>query len=114
MNDSSNPPGPSAGFLLLLTNHQSALYAAIVALLGGTEGAQDVLQETNAALLEKASEYDTTRPFVPWAMGFARMQGLAWRKQRSRDRLVLDDDLFAALADRLTVEPPPPNLRLDA
>src|SRR4051794_17908104 len=105
MNDPPNPPltppPPTAGFLLLLTNHQSSLYAAIVSLLGGIEGAQDVLQETNAALLEKAAEYDPTRPFVPWAMGFARMQTLAWRKRQSRDRLVLDDDLFDAVSDRL-------------
>src|SRR5262245_33894950 len=106
--------GPSAGFLLQLTSHQSALYAALVALLGGTEGAQDVLQETNAALLQKAAEYDPTRPFVPWAMGFARVQAMAWRQRQARDRLVLDDDVFTSFADRLTAEPPPPNRRLDA
>jgi RNA polymerase sigma-70 factor (ECF subfamily) len=97
-----------------LTNHQSALYAAVVVLLGSAEGAQDVLQETNAALLAKAGEYDPARPFVPWAMAFARFQALAWRKQQARDRLVLDDGLFAALADRLTAEGPAPNRRLAA
>lgn len=113
MNDPSGR-GPSANFMLLLTSHQSALYAALVALLGGTRGAQDVLQETNAALLEKAGEYDPARPFVPWAMGFARVQALAWRQRQARDRLVLDDGLFAAFADRLTTDPLPPNRRLDA
>jgi RNA polymerase sigma-70 factor (ECF subfamily) len=73
-----------------------------------------VLQETNVALLEKAGEYDAERPFVPWAMTFARYQALAWRKRQSRDRLVLDDELFAALADRLVADTEPPNRRLDA
>src|SRR5580698_3875418 len=132
MNDTPNPPNrpqrqespetytaktpktPSAGFLLQLTNHQSAMYAAVVSMLGGAEGAQDVLQETNAALLEKALEYDPTRPFVPWAVGFARTQVLAWRKRQTRDRLVLDDELFEAVADRLATDPPAPNQRLEA
>jgi len=114
MNEPKDPRGASAAFLLQLTNQQSALYAAVVAMLGRTEGAQDVLQETNAALLEKAGEYDESRPFVPWAIGFAQTQVLAWRKRQSRDRLVLDDDLFAAVAERLSIEAPPPNRRLDA
>jgi RNA polymerase sigma-70 factor, ECF subfamily len=110
----NHPPGPSPAFLLQLTKHQSTLYAAVVAMLGTAEGAQDVLQETNAALLEKAAEFDPKRQFVPWAVAFARTQILSWRKRQARDRLVLDDDLFAALADRLAVESPAPNLRLDA
>jgi RNA polymerase sigma-70 factor (ECF subfamily) len=110
----NNPPSLSPAFLLALTNHQSTLYAAVVAMLGTADGAQDVLQETNASLLEKANEYDLSRPFVPWAVGFARMQVLAWRKKQTRDRLVLDDDLFAAVAERLIVDSPNPNRRLDA
>ncbi len=90
------------------------MYAAVVSMLGGAEGAQDVLQETNAALLEKAMEYDPSRPFIPWAIGFARTQVLAWRKTQTRDRLVLDDELFEAVADRLVMDPPPPNQRLEA
>jgi RNA polymerase sigma-70 factor (ECF subfamily) len=104
---------PNAEFLLLLTNHQSALYAAIAALLGGVEGAQDVLQETNVALLEKASEYDSSRPFIPWAIAFARFQVLAWRKRQTRERLVLDEELVNALADRLSCSAPP-SRQLDA
>src|SRR5437016_359735 len=106
--------GPSPEFLLLLTSHQSTLYATITALLGGVEGAHDVLQETNVVLLEKAAEYDASRPFVPWALTFARFQVLAWRKRQSRDRLVLNDELFAVLADRLAVESASPSRRLDA
>jgi len=114
MSETPTPSGPSPEFLLLLTSHQSTLYACITALLGGLEGAQDVLQETNVVLLGKADEYDPERPFVPWALTFARFQVLAWRKRQARDRLVLDDDLFAVLADRLASESLSPNRRLDA
>ncbi len=101
MSDAPDRSGPSPEFLLLLTSHQSTLYAAISAMLGGVHGAQVVLQETNVALLEKAGEFDAARLFVPWAVSFARFQVLAWRKRQARDRLVLDDELFAAIADRL-------------
>lgn len=115
MNDQPKPAFvPSPDFLLQLTNHQSALYASVVAMLGSAEGAQDVLQETNAALLEKAQDYDTSRPFIPWAIGFARTQVLAWRKKQSRDRLVLDDGLFEAVAERLATDSPIANRRLEA
>ncbi len=113
----SDPPhrsGPTPEYLLLLTSHQSTLYAALSALLGGVEGAQDVLQETNVVLLEKSGDYDVSRPFLPWALTFARFQALAWRKRQLRDRLVLDDELFAAVADRLASEPALPSRRLDA
>ncbi|MBM3996692.1 MAG: sigma-70 family RNA polymerase sigma factor [Planctomycetes bacterium] len=106
--------GPTSDFLLKLTSHQSMLYAAIAALLGGVDGAHDILQETNVVLLEKAGEYDSSRPFAAWALTFARFQVLAWRKRQSRDRLVLNDHLFAVLADRLTKEAVAPSKRLDA
>ena len=112
-----NPPAPgtpSTAFLLQLTNQQSAMYAAVVSMMGGAEGAQDVLQETNAALLEKAEEFDPARLFLPWAIGFARTQVLAWRKKQSRDRLVLDDELFETVSDRLATGPTATNQRLEA
>lgn len=114
MSDWPSRSGPTPEFLLLLTSHQSTLYAAITALIGGVEGAHDVLQETNVVLLEKAAAYDATRPFVPWALTFARFQVLAWRKRQTRDRLVLDDELFAAVADRMTGDLTSAGQRLDA
>jgi RNA polymerase sigma-70 factor (ECF subfamily) len=114
MPESPPHPGPSPEFLLLLTSHQSTLYAAITALIGGLDKAQDILQETNIVLLQKAGEYDPARPFAPWALAFARYQVLAWRKRQSRDRLVLDDELFTAVAERVAGERAWPGPRLDA
>lgn len=96
--DSSNR-GHTPSFVGHLTGCQSALYAFISALLGGAEGAGDILQETNIVLWNKAADYDPARPFLPWAYTFARFQVMAWRKKQSRDRLVLDDDLLDRVAD---------------
>lgn len=85
-------------FVTRLTGCQSALYAFIHSLLGGADGAGDVLQETNIALWNKAGDYDPAKPFLPWAYTFARFQVMAWRKKQSRSRLVLDDELLDQVA----------------
>lgn len=92
-------PGHSPAFVGHLTGCQSSLYVFISTLLGGAEGAADVLQETNIVLWNKAGEYDPARPFLPWAYTFARFQVMAWRKKQSRSRLVLDDELVARVAE---------------
>ena len=81
-----------------ITNCQSALYAYICSLLGTSAGAADVLQETNLVLWEKAAEYDAERPFQPWAYKFAYFQVLAYRKRRSRDRLVFSEDVVEQIS----------------
>ncbi len=90
--------GQSPAFIGHLTGCQSSLYAFICTLLGGAEGAGDVLQETNIVLWNKAADYDPGRAFLPWAYTFARFQVMAWRKKQSRSRLVLDDELVATVA----------------
>lgn len=75
-------------FVDLLTSHQPAMYSYICALLMGDSGAADVLQDTNLDLWARAQDYDSDRPFLPWAFGFARQRVMAYRKSRSRSRLV--------------------------
>src|SRR3954462_10245283 len=86
--------GSHDDFVRRLTGAQSHLYAFICSLMGGTQAARDVLQETNLILWARAADYDPARDFLTWAYTFARHQVLAHRKRLSRDRLVLDDDLL--------------------
>jgi RNA polymerase sigma-70 factor, ECF subfamily len=89
-------------FHQLLTGAQSSIYAFICSLLGGTGDAADVLQETNLVLWEKSEEFDRSRRFLPWALQFAYLQVLAYRKRLQRDRLLFDDELLGALATEFT------------
>lgn len=70
--------------------------------------ADDVLQETNLVLWEKVAEFDTSRPFLPWAMRFAQLQAMAWLKRHRRrtERFVFDDDLAKLLADEAAMDEP--------
>ena len=85
-------------FVQRLTAGQSALYAFVVSLMGGVDQANDVLQETNLKLCQRAGEYDAAQPFLRWAYAFARFEVMAWRKRQTRSRLVLDDELVARVA----------------
>jgi RNA polymerase sigma-70 factor, ECF subfamily len=84
-----------------LTAAQSSLYAFILTLMAGHEGAADVLQETNIKLCRELHRYDTTRPFLPWAMTLAKFEVMAWRTRQGRSRLVLDSDVAELMAEEI-------------
>lgn len=80
---------------------QSQLYAYILTLLADTEAADDVLQETNLVLCRKADEFAEGTNFDAWAFRVARVQCLAYWKVRSRDRLVVDEEVINQVASRV-------------
>ncbi len=84
----------------LITSHQPALRAFIVALIPDYVAADDVLQETNLVLWRKAAEFDPARPFRSWAFGIARFQAMAFLKRARSGALVFSDpNLVEALAE---------------
>lgn len=87
-------------FVTQITRVQRQLHAFILSLVWNPAEADDVLQETNLALWEKAAEFDGSRLFLPWAMRFAQLQTMAWLKRHHRQqRVIFDHDLVALLAD---------------
>ena len=94
----------SAEFVAQITRAQRPLHAFILSLVWNASDAEEVLQETNLKLWEKADEFDGSRPFLPWAMRFAQWQTMAWLKKRQRQRMVIDDDLAKLLADEAAQE----------
>lgn len=90
---------PDIAFALLLTKAQFELKVYIAAVAGSLQDVDDILQETNADIWRKASTYDPSRPFLPWAKTLAKFQVLRWKKHMSRDKLIFDDsalDLISA------------------
>ena len=81
-------------FVMLLTKAQLDLKLYIAALTRDLQDVEDILQETNVDIWRKAATYDPSRPFLPWAKTLAKFQVMRWRKDRARDRLVLDDSVF--------------------
>lgn len=80
-----------------ITSAQRQLYGYILTLLADPAAAEDVLQETNLVLVEKADQWDAAEDFVAWACRVAYFQTLAHFKRRRRDRLAFMDE--SALSD---------------
>ncbi|MFK7820010.1 MAG: sigma-70 family RNA polymerase sigma factor, partial [Planctomycetaceae bacterium] len=88
-------------FVQHLTESQNRLYGYIYSLLGSHSQAADVVQETNLVLWRKIDEFDSSRPFLPWAFGIARFQVLANLRDKKRDRVLLDADLAETLCEEV-------------
>lgn len=100
MPDARTPDPLNLRYLELVTQSQRTLYSVLWSLLRNASDVDDVLQETNAVLWQKAAEYNPERDFLPWALRIAQMQVLAFRKRQQRGRrLVFDDALVTALVD---------------
>ena len=95
---------PPAEFIAQFTRSQRLLHTYILSLVWNPAEAEDVLQETNLALWQKAEEFDPGRPFLPWAMRFAQVQTMSWMKKRRRQQALLGERFVELLADDLTVE----------
>lgn len=105
-----NPAGeasPGDGFMLLLTSHQRMLHAYIITLLGNTQAAQDVLQNVNLKVWQKAEQYDPERSFGAWARGIAyRTVQEHWRKEQGERNLKARLRLAERLNERFREEDP--------
>jgi len=72
--------------------------AFITSLVRDFQDRDDVLQETAVAVLQGFSRYDSTQPFVAWAIGIARNQALLHLRRKCRDKLAFDSDAINVLA----------------
>jgi len=104
----------STRFVELLTAHQRDLYSYIDALLLGDNSVPDVLQDTNLDLWARLGEFDMQRPFLPWAYGFAYQRVLAFRKSRSRSRLIFNDEVLELISDAYVGDATPADTRVAA
>lgn len=104
MPETTPPIPPSAEYLGHVTRAQRSLYAFILTLVRQPADAEDVLQETNVVLWQKAAEFDTTRDFMPWALRIAQLQAMAHAKRQRRVPLAFDESLLAQLAEEAIAE----------
>ncbi len=78
---------------------QGRLRGFIRSLLIRPEDVDDLLQDVNQVLWEKADQYEPGTNFWAWASQIARFKVLNKRRAYGRNRFVFDDDFLAQLAD---------------
>jgi RNA polymerase sigma-70 factor (ECF subfamily) len=85
-------------FLRLFVEHEEALRCFVRSLVLTREDALDVMQDVAAVLWRKFGDLSAPEDFRRWAFGVARMEALALRRDRARDRLTFDEDVMMLLA----------------
>ena len=85
-------------FLRLFTSHEPAVRGFVRSLLPTREDANDVMQDVALVLWRKFDTYATGEDFRKWAFGVARMEVLAYTRDKARDRHVFDPEVIELLA----------------
>lgn len=94
------------GFVTELTNHQTAMLAFIRALMPGSSGARDLLQEVNVILWQKREKFEHGTSFKAWSFQVVRYHIMNHRRRlASRGWLIFDDDLIDRVAPDLEADP---------
>jgi RNA polymerase sigma-70 factor (ECF subfamily) len=80
--------------VVLLEAMQPRLYGFILKRLADRDQTLEVLQRTNLVIWQKATDYRPGTSFEAWTFTIARFQLMAWRKNKSRNRLVFSDTVY--------------------
>jgi|GEM_PF-250970 len=80
------------------TRAQPAVAAFISSQVPRFHDAEDLLQQTAMTVASRIEEYDQQRPFVAWAIGFARVEVLRFRQRRGRERVEFNSETVDAIA----------------
>jgi len=91
--------GANEEFISNLTRNQRRLYAYLVTVLGDRDLADECLQRTNIVLWRKADEFEPGTNFEAWSTAIAKLQAKAARKTAVRERRLLSEASFDAIAD---------------
>ena len=75
-------------FVSDLTAVQDDMRHFCVSILVGDQGVEDVLQEANRVILEKADEFEIGTNFKAWAFSIVRFQAMAYCKRNQRESII--------------------------
>jgi RNA polymerase sigma-70 factor (ECF subfamily) len=75
--------GDAAAFEALVNRYMRRAFAVAYRLMGQKEDAEDLVQETFMAVLQRIGTFEAGRPFAPWFFRILVNRGLNARKARS-------------------------------
>ena len=61
----------------------------------------DILQEVSITLIKKADDFDSSKAFLPWAIGITRIKALRFSQKKKLDNLKLSDASLDILETQL-------------
>lgn len=93
-------------FVQLLSRHEPVVRAYLRGLLSTMEEVDELMPEVALVAWRKFAELEDRGAFAKWACVIARYEVLRHRRDKARDRLVLDEDVIARLAAEAEDETP--------
>jgi RNA polymerase sigma-70 factor (ECF subfamily) len=84
---------------VLWTRAYPAVSAFISSMIPRFPDADDILQQVAVAIVQDYGRYDKERSFVAWAIGIAKNKILMYRREKARERSVLDAEAMRAVAE---------------
>ncbi len=99
MNESDSPQAIDAQFVTLLARHEPMIRGYLRALLPGAADVDAVMPEVALVAWRKFAELEDREAFGRWACVIARYEVLRYRRDKARDRFLLDEELLARIAD---------------
>ena len=83
------------------THHWLEVEPYVFASVSGFHDAEDVVQRIAQELARRFDEYDSSRPFVGWALWIAKSRVIDFYRTQDRTRVVFSDELLGQLADTI-------------
>lgn len=96
--DQSQSSDKMSQLALLWGQAKPAVYAYVRSVVRNHHDAEDLIQATVSRLAERFDDYDPSRPFVAWALGFARYIVMEHRNNSYRRPLLLGDEALESLS----------------
>ncbi len=86
-------------FIRHWTAAQSTIAAYVRGLIPDRQQAEDLLQDIAVQLMNKFDGYDPSRPFVAWALGFAKFAVMNSKRTRARSFITYQPDILDAVTE---------------
>jgi RNA polymerase sigma-70 factor (ECF subfamily) len=100
----TDPHSDHERFTRLLLESEPVMLRSILVSVPHRADAREILQETAVALWRQFDSYDPARPFLNWAMGFARIETRRYLAKESR-RAQLTEQAIGVLEQELQNSP---------
>jgi RNA polymerase sigma-70 factor (ECF subfamily) len=91
------PASDHERFMRLFLEHEPEILRSVMVFVPQRSDARDILQDTAVALWQHFPEYDPTRPFINWAVGFARIHVRRYFRECQRQSRLSEKALEALL-----------------
>lgn len=92
-------------FMRLFVRVEHRVFGLILAMVGNTSDADDVMQEAAAVMWRKFDDYRPGTDFVAWALSVGRFQAMSFRKKRAINRVRFSDQTLEVIAEQFATLP---------